>query len=143
MGFLNRKREEASRARPATQLADDAVMARMGEMEQRLRQLELRIEAFEEALREAPRGSDFRLLASELARLSAEMERMDAKHREGILALYTQVHKELRSVRGDHVIQMIDVEPVSQEKLGKASDHLSELARTWRKRRAQPAAGRD
>ena len=142
MGFLSRRRDE-SRAESTVQLAEDTTSLRVREIEHRLRQLELRLEALEEALKDAPSGSDFRLLASELARLSAEMERMDAKHREGILALYTQVHKELRSIRGDRVIQMIDVEPVSKEKLGKASDQLSELARTWRKRRAQPAAGKD
>jgi len=85
-----------------------------------------------------PNRSDFRLLASEIGRLESELERLDDKNKEGMLALYAQVHKELRSIRGDRVIEMIDIEPTTDEKLEEASDQLSELAKTWRKRRVRP-----
>jgi hypothetical protein len=94
----------------------------------------------EKNLKEMPNTSDYRLLASEISRLQTDLERMEAKHKEGMLAMYAQIHKELRAIRGEHVIEMMDVEPVSEEKLEEASDQLSELAKTWRKRRAQPGS---
>jgi len=112
---------------------------RLDEMEDGIRKLSSQLEAFGKTLKEMPNASDFRLLASEVARLEGELERLESKNKEGMLAIYAQVHKEIRSLRGDRVIEMIDVEPVTEEKLEEASDQLSQLARTWRKRRAHPA----
>ncbi len=117
----------------------DNISQRVDALEERLKGLSSRLDALDNGLKQMPNGSDYRLLASEIARLEAELERMDAKYREGMLALYTQIHKEVKSIKGDHIIELLDMEPVTKEKLEKASDTLSELAKTWRKRRAQPA----
>jgi hypothetical protein len=116
-------------------------MPKLSDLDGKIRNMTANLERLDKAIGQMPNASDFRLLASEIARLQDELERMEAKHKEGMLAMYAQVHKELRSVRGDRVIEMIDVEPVTDEKLEKASDQLSELAKTWRKRRAQPPGG--
>ena len=40
-------------------------------------------------------------------------------------------------------LEMVDLEPVTDEKLEAASDQLSQLAKTWRKRRANPGVEPD
>lgn len=138
MGFLSRKRvESVTAAEESADMMGD-FSRRLDKMEEGIRRLSSQVEAFAKALKEVPNGSDFRLLASEVARLEAELERQDSKNKEGMLAIYAQLHKEIRALRGDRVIEMIDVEPVTEKKLEAASDQLSQLARTWRKRRAHP-----
>ncbi len=116
----------------------DGLAPKFKELYAKLDKLDSRLDKLEKKVNDVPNASDFRLLASELGRLEGEMERMESKHKEGMLALYAQVHKELRSIRGDRVIEMIDLEPASEETLEEASDQLSQLAKTWRKRRAHP-----
>jgi DNA repair exonuclease SbcCD ATPase subunit len=139
LGFLSRDRRTEDET-PSLTRKDivDEVSPRIGELSSKMNDLALRLEKVERAIQDMPNRSDFRLLASEIGRLESELERLDDKNKEGMLALYAQVHKELRSIRGDRVIEMIDIEPTTDEKLEEASDQLSELAKTWRKRRVRP-----
>ena len=144
MGFLSRKREEGFE--PPTASRRDMhgdLLPRIRDLDAQIKQLTSHLDQLEKTLKQLPDSGDFRLLASEIARLQGELERMEGKQKEGMLAMYAQIHKEIRSVRGDHVIEMIDFEPFSEEKLERASDQLSELARTWRKRRADPGPETD
>lgn len=142
MGFLSRKRVENIEPPTATlgNIMDD-IAPKLNDLDGRIERLASQLEDVEKTLKQMPNASDFRLLASEIARLETEIERMEGKHKEGMLAMYAQVHKELRAVRGDRVIEMIDIEPVTDEKLEEASDQLSQLAKIWRKRRANPSQG--
>jgi chromosome segregation ATPase len=139
LGFLSRKKIEKVEV-AAIDARDDAedLAPRLDELQKQIGRLATQLEKVERLLREKADASDYRLLASEIARLEDEVSRGEAKQKEGMLALYAQVHKELRAIRGDRVVEMIDIEPVTDEKLEEASDQLSELAKTWRKRRAQP-----
>lgn len=119
------------------------IMPKVSDLDAQLKGLASHLEQLDKSLKQLPNQSDFRLLASEIGRLEGELERMEGKHKEGMLALYAQVHREIRSIRGDHVIEMVDLEPVTDEKLEEASDQLSQLAKTWRKRRANPGAEPD
>ncbi len=144
MGFLSRKREdgvEPSKSMERDPCAD--IMPKVSDLDAQLKRLASHLEQLERTLKQLPNQSDFRLLASEIGRLEGELERMEGKHKEGMLALYAQVHREIRSIRGDHVIEMVDLEPVTDEKLEAASDQLSQLAKTWRKRRASPGVEPD
>ncbi len=141
MGFLSRKHDESiQRSEPAQRDLRPDIMPKVADLNERLRRLSSHLDQLEKTLKQLPNQSDFRLLASEIGRLEGELERMEGKHKEGMLALYAQVHREIRSIRGDHVIEMVDLEPVTDEKLEKASDQLSHLAKTWRKRRTNPGA---
>lgn len=138
MGFL-RKRDSGNDGRQVIPPDPrEELLPKINNLGREVKSFSSALASIEKNLKEVPNASDYRLLASEVSRLQAELERMEAKHKEGMLAMYAQVHKELRAIRGDHVIGMIDVEPVTDEKLEEASDQLSELAKTWRKRRAQP-----
>lgn len=139
MGFLSRKKAESVEAAEEGQDIMSGFSRRLDELEDGIRKLSSQLDGFDKRIKGMPNASDFRLLASEVARLEAELERMESKNKEGMLAMYAQVHKEIRSLRGDRVIEMIDIEPVTEKNLEEASDQLSELARTWRKRRAHPA----
>ncbi len=144
MGFLSRKRDD--RIGPQVVERHDPskeIKPKLNDLDARMQRLTTNLDRIEKSISQMPNASDYRLLASEVARLQEELERMEGKHKEGMLAMYAQVHKEIRSVRGDRVIEMIDIEPVTEEKLEKASDQLSELARTWRKRRAHPPGERE
>jgi chromosome segregation ATPase len=144
LGFLSRKREDG--VEPPKSLERDPradIMPKVSDLDSQLKRLASHLEQLEKTLKQLPNQSDFRLLASEIGRLEGELERMEGKHKEGMLALYAQVHKEIRSIRGDHVIEMVDLEPVTDEKLEEASDQLSQLAKTWRKRRANPGVEPD
>jgi hypothetical protein len=140
LGFLRKKEGDVGIRRAAPPDPKKELMPRIDDLGKEVKSFSSTLVKLEKNLKEMPNTSDYRLLASEVSRLQTELERMEAKHKEGMLALYAQVHKELRAIRGDHVIEMIDVEPVTEEKLEEASDQLSELARTWRKRRAQPGS---
>ena len=144
MGFLSRKREESLEpsAAPHRETHGD-LLPRIRDLDAQVKQLTSHLDQLEKTLKQLPDSSDFRLLASEIARLQGELERMEGKQKEGMLAMYAQIHKEIRSVRGDRVIEMIDFEPFSDEKMERASDQLSELARTWRKRRTNPGPQAD
>ena len=144
MGFLTRKRDGNIKVKSTVPKdGKKELLPKINDLGKEVKDFSTTLDRLEKNLREMPNASDYRLLASEVSRLQTELERMEAKHKEGMLAMYAQVHKELRAIRGDHVIEMIDVEPVTDEKLEQASDHLSELAKTWRKRRANPGSGGD
>ncbi len=144
MGFLSRKKEE--KAEPAHEEHNDVAVnlaPKLRDLGLQTKQLASQLDKLEKMVKQMPNASDYRLLASEMARLQDEFQRMEEKHKEGMLAMYAQVHKEIRSIRGDRVIEMIDIEPVNEEKLDEASDQLSDLAKTWRKRRTQPSSSRE
>ena len=141
MGFLTRKRDlDMGAGKTAPRDPERELLPKINDLGNEVRGFNSALTKLEKNLKDMPNASDYRLLASEVSRLHAELERMEAKHKEGMLAMYAQIHKELRAIRGDHVIEMLDVEPVTEEKLEEASDQLSELAKTWRKRRAQPGS---
>ena len=144
MGFLTRKRDGDIKIKSTPPMdPKKEILPKIHDLGKEVKSFSSALDRVEKNLKEMPNASDYRLLASEVSRLQTELERMEAKHKEGMLAMYAQVHKELRAIRGDHVIEMIDVEPVTEEKLEQASDQLSELAKTWRKRRAQPGPDGD
>jgi hypothetical protein len=140
LGFLTRKREgDVGVGKPVPDPKKE-LLPKIDDLGNEVKGFSSTLVRLEKDLKEMPNASDYRLLASEVSRLQTELERMEAKHKEGMLAMYAQIHKELRAIKGEHVIEIMDVEPVTEEKLEEASDQLSELAKTWRKRRAQPGS---
>jgi len=132
LGLLSRHKE-GSRGRSAD--ANDTFMElalRLDELEKELKVLASRQDSMDKSIRQAPGMKDYEFLSSEVARLRDELDRMDSKHKEGILTLYSQIYKELKAMRGDRTVQVMDAEPVTEEKLGKVSGQLSRLAKTWR-----------
>jgi len=116
--------------------------SRLSDLDQQVKGLASRLDAMDGFLKKMPNASDFRLVASDIARVEGDLERIEQKNKEGMLVLYAQVYKELKAIRGDRVVEMVDVEPGDGEngdKVEKDMGQLSQLAKNWRKMRAQPA----
>jgi len=139
LGLLSRHRQDSVEQSSGGHDASKELALKLEELDGQLKTLATRQESLDKFIQQAPSPSDYKSLASELARLQGELERMDTKHKEGILTLYSQIYKELKAIRGDRVIQMIDVEPVTNERLEKLSDQLSRLAKAWREMKTSPA----
>ena len=142
MGLLSRNRVERSDPVPVGSQNFADMTARLSELDQQVRSLASRLDAMDDFLKKMPNASDFRLVASDIARVAGDLERIEQKNKEGMLVLYAQVYKELKAIRGDRVVEMVDVEPGDGEngvRAEKDLDQLSQLAKNWRKMRAQPA----
>jgi hypothetical protein len=138
LGLLSRHRQGSVEQSSGGNDASKELALKLDELDGKLKTLASHQESLDKSVQQAPRPSDYGFLTSEIARLQGELERMDTKHKEGILTLYSQIYKELKAIRGDRVIQMIDVEPVTNEKLEKVSDQLSRLAKAWREMKPPP-----
>ncbi len=144
MGLLSRSRVDGKAPTSGSRDISDLVV-RLGRLEEEVRGLATRLDAMDEHLKRMPNASDFRLIASDIARVEGDMQRIEQKHKEGMLVLYAQVYKELKAIRGERAVEMIVEEPGNGQNGDKADagavhpDHLSQLARNWRKMRAQPA----
>jgi len=145
LGLLSRNRVERSDPVPVGSQNFADMTARLSELDQQVRSLASRLDAMDDFLKKMPNASDFRLVASDIARVAGDLERIEQKNKEGMLVLYAQVYKELKAIRGDRVVEMVDMEPGDGQNGDKAEkdldhlDQLSQLARNWRKMRAQPA----
>lgn len=142
MGLLSHNRVERSDPAPDVRQGVSDLAGRLAHLEEQVRGLASRFDTMDDFVKKIPNASDFRLVASDIARVESDLERIEQKNKEGMLVLYSQVYKELKAIRGDRVVEMVDMEPGDGEngdRSEKDLDQLSQLAKNWRKMRAQPA----